>query len=143
VELSSGGITTKGWLCKLYKEIDTTASTFQKKFRPGPKFSSHGLNDYQRSRLRQLVSALPRKYHNLVKDIENYLREDGYSNDYEAPSKKYKDAVAEQVVEAIRQGKILQLGCLLGAHPYRGIFISEPCQEQHSKPSYVFTAYKM
>lgn len=79
----------------------------------------------------------------LANDIHGYLREDMFSNRYnERQSKQYKDAMAEEIVKAIKEGKVLRLGCLLGDNSYRGIFIAERGQEQQPSPSYVFTAWK-
>ena len=144
VELSPHGILTTGWLWKRREALNTTGSTFRKRMGSGPKSSSLGLSDYSRSVLQRLASSLQQKHQALVQDIERYLEEDASSDNHEnIASKRYKDAMAEQVVEAIRQGRPLYLGCPLGSQSYRGIFIGEHRQDELPKASYVFTAYNL
>ena len=98
VRLSPDGIVTSGRLWKLYKAIDT--GTFASEM-PSEKRSLNGLNAYQRKRLRQLSVELQVQGHErLAVDLEGYLDEDAKGKQYR--SKQYKDLMAEEVVEAIR-----------------------------------------
>jgi hypothetical protein len=142
VKLSPDGIITKGWLWKLYKEIDTSDFASNPPF--DRKRSSNGLRPHERSRLRQLTSELGLDRHqDLVNDLEAYLDEDSRGEEQEERSSKYyKDLMAKELVRAITEGKTIQLGCLLGQNPYRGIFICESSAEECPKESYVFSAWK-
>jgi hypothetical protein len=116
--------------------------------------SSDGLRRYQRQRLRQLANALGfgelgKRYTSLAEDIDSFLKEDADLED-ERFSKQYKDLMAEEVIQAIRDGKDLRLACLVQINPkqqsknvpspYRGIFVGETSGEWEGVPSYVFTA---
>ena len=138
VWLSPNGINTSGHLWSLQKTIETTTPAFKKSFYDGKKDYSYGLNGYQRLQLKRLSYELRwQGYRSLTKKLENYLREDGFSNGRnEPPSKLYMDMMAEQVIEAIKQGQNLQLGRLVSARPYSGIFVNDS-----KKQSYCFTSW--
>lgn len=125
---------TSGRLWKLYKAIDTGTSPSEM---PSEKKSLNGLNAYQRKRLRQLSVELQVQGHGrLAVDLEGYLDEDAKGKQY--PSKQYKDLMAEEVVEAIKNRKTIYLSCLEGTNPYRGVFVTDAALEP---PSHVFTAW--
>ena len=134
VRLAVDGIETRGMLWKVHKAIETREFSTNP---PRESTSPNGLNSYQRSRIRQLSTELRiQGYKPLANDLDQYLQED--AEEYEAPSKLYKDLMAETVVEAIKKREPIYLGCLVGCNPYRGIFIPGPAEE---RPSYVFTAW--
>ena len=134
VRLSPDGIVTKGRLWRLHKAIDTGAFASKP---PSESESPHGLNGFQRSRLRQLSGELRLRGHRtLADDLDGYLHED--AEDQTGPSKEYEDLMAEEVVEAIRNRRTIHLGCLKGSNPYRGIFVTDPAL---GPPSHSFTAW--
>ena len=134
VHLSPDGIETCGMLWKVHKAIETREFTTKPPHEPT---SPNGMNSYQRSRIGQLSTDLRlQSYERLANDLDQYLQED--AENYAAPSKQYKDLMAEEVVEAIKQRRTIYLGCLVGRNPYRGIFIPGLAEQ---KPSYVFTAW--
>ena len=134
VRLSPDGIVTKGRLWVLHKAIDTGAFTSRP---PSESKSPHGLNEFQRSRLRQLSVELGLQGHRtLADDLDGYLHED--AEDQSGPSKEYKDLMAEKVVEAIRNRQTIHLACLEGSNPYRGIFVTDAAL---GPPSHAFTAW--
>jgi hypothetical protein len=142
VRFSLEGIVTTGWLWKLYKEIST--SNFSSPPPVDKKRSAHGLTRYERSRLLQLASELALDSHmDLVADLYTYLDEDLRGGKQQERSSKYhKDLMAKELVNAIKEGKKIQLGCLMGRNPYRGIFIRDSSREERLEQSYVFTAWK-
>jgi hypothetical protein len=150
VKLSEEGIETAGHFWKLEKMI---TRKFSNKL-PYEIDSSDGLGRYQRRRLRQLADTLEsgehgKRYMGLANDIDSFLKEDAHLED-ERFSKQHKDLMAEEVIQAMRDGKRLRLACLVPINhkqqsknvhsPYRGIFVSEAGGEWEGVPSYVFTA---
>ena len=150
VELSEEGIETAGHFWKLGKMI---TRKFSNKM-PYEIDSSDGLGRHQRWRLRQLADTLKsgkhgKRYTGLAKDIDSFLKEDAHLEG-ESFSKQYKDLMAEEVIQAIEDGKGLRLACLVPidhkqqskskSGPYRGIFVSDAGGESEGVPSYVFTA---
>ena len=134
VRLIPDGIQTKGRLWRLHKAINTDA--FTSRLQPEGEIPN-GLNTYQRSVLRQLCVELQLGGQNpLAKDLDKYLKDD--INGKWSPEKSYRDLMAEQIVEAVRQRMTIHLGCLVGHNPYRGIFVIDPALET---PRYVFTAW--
>ena len=140
VRLCADGIHSTGYLWRLWKTIKITTSIFFESFPEDGKASDdRGLRRYQRLRLWQLVYKLKLERQNaLAQDLINYLNDDASHTapHDELPSKRYKDLMAEQVVDAIKHGNDLQLGCLVGQNSYSAIFI----RSSHKK-SYVFTSW--
>lgn len=134
VRLSPDGIVTSGRLWRLHKAIDT--GKFTSKLRPERR-SPNGLNQFQRSRLRQLSEELRKqRYRTVADNLDDYLHEDA---EYPPSSaKQYMDLMAEEVVEAIRNRKTIHLGCQVGCNSCRGVFVTNSALET---PSYVFTAW--
>ena len=60
------------------------------------------------------------------------------TEDNEYPSKRYKDLMAEEVLEAIKNGKTFHLGRKDAANPYHGLYVSVCAQQTLS---YVFTVW--
>ena len=134
VRLTPDGIMTSGRLWKLHKAIDT--DTFASRRRPEGE-TTNGLNKYQRSLLRQLCVELQLQGDKpLAGDLGKYLKDD--IDGKWSPEKSYKDLMAEQIVEAIRQRMTIHLGRLVGSNTCRGIFVTDPALET---PPYVFTAW--
>jgi hypothetical protein len=166
VNLSREGIETVGHVWKLGKTFtiadngsssDNESDSGNGSSSDNKSDSGDGLNTYQRRQLRQLAMKLKsghygKRYEEIANDIFRYLDQD---NRYESDNfpKKYKDLMAEGVVEAIRTRKMLRLACIVPLDyqnprkayaPYRGIFVSETNETSkrwdEQQPSYVFTA---
>ena len=77
-------------------------------------------------------------YKRLAVDINVYLRKDVEDKSY--PSKRYKDLIAEEVIEAIKNRRTIYLGCLEGTKfdGHRGHPLADPAL---GTPSHVFTAW--
>jgi hypothetical protein len=150
VKLLKEGIETAGHFWKLGRMITRNFSDEL----PFEIDSSHGLRRDQRRRLRQLANSLNSgehggRYTHLADDIDSFLEQDARLEGGHF-SKQYKDLMAEEVIQAIIDGKSLRLACLVlinpeqqseeTCSPYRGIFVSEAGGEWERVPSYVFTA---
>ena len=110
VRLFPDGIVASGMLWELHTAIDT--GKFTSELQPERRYS-HGLNECQRSQLQQLFKELRKNgYNKLADDLDDYLHED--TKDQLRPSKQNKDLMAEKIVEVIRNGKTIHLGCLAG-----------------------------
>ena len=79
-----------------------------------------------------------RDHKRLAVDIRVYLQEDVEDKSY--PSKRYKDLIVEEVVEAIKNRRTIYLGCLEGTKfdEHRGHSLADPAL---GTPSHVFTAW--
>ncbi|EON65863.1 hypothetical protein W97_05105 [Coniosporium apollinis CBS 100218] len=148
VQLVKEGVQTAGHLWKLGKAISIDLAFSL----PFEEDSPNGLTEFQRCCLKQLVAELAsggqgRQYTALAEDLDNYLKEDVRLSDEHKPSfsKRFKDCMAGELVEAIRsKGKILRLACLVNQlpteeySPYSGIFACDIGED--GTAGYVFTA---
>lgn len=143
IEFSPNGIIITDYLWRLNIEIDTTALACQDPFKLDQKSSPHDLQYGQRSLLQQFARELNLQGHEVLdNDIYKYLHEDvSLSEHHEPSSKKYKDLMAEKVVQAITERKPVQLEYLVSNKHYRGIFVIDSYRKQQLKKSYVFTAW--
>jgi len=140
VRLSREGIITSGYLWKVCKKIHTRHFTTQ--FKQDWRVYTKGLSGYQRSRLSQLAKEIGQMgYGDLSKDLRDYLDEDARSSGSVYPSKRYRDSMAEKIVQAMERGRPIYLGRLSGSNSYRGIFIHKQYRKQKLNESHAFTAW--
>jgi hypothetical protein len=156
--LSSVGIHTKGIIWKLSDPI--RPDLLQPRTLSNHKAPSqshvylHGLNDYQRSRLVDLVRVLnkrnERRYKSLANDLDNYLRnhERSTKRDDDWPTSHAINVMAACIVDGMDTGKYLQIARIVGeqpeggqSRPCRAIFVRDLEEMQRPGPRYVFTSW--
>ncbi|KAH8693457.1 hypothetical protein GQ44DRAFT_832700 [Phaeosphaeriaceae sp. PMI808] len=162
LDLSPVGVHTQGVLWRLGDVIAprciprsscaTTSISYQR------DLFRNGLNDYQRDRLADLLSALnewprfsKRRYQCVINDLKNYLYSTKSSPKYDDwPSKHSMNAMASGVVDAMDTRKYLQFARPVGRSPgsgrgipYRAIFVRDrgDLQNVGSTSAYIFTSW--
>ncbi|OCK74398.1 hypothetical protein K432DRAFT_409897 [Lepidopterella palustris CBS 459.81] len=155
--LSPAGIHTKGILWKLSEVIrperlQQSSSSMSENPSQGYIYRK-GLNDYQQSRLRDLLEVLnqrnKRRHRRLANDIAAYLKHQEpsiRSDDW--PPKFCMNMMAARIVNAMDTGKYLQLARPIGGFPrkgrgipYRAVFIRDRHELQRSGSAYIFTSW--
>ncbi|KAF2179577.1 hypothetical protein K469DRAFT_693945 [Zopfia rhizophila CBS 207.26] len=155
--LSTAGIHTKGILWKL-SDVIRPDRLWQRSFSKGRNQSQrdmyrYGLDDYQRTRLFDLVGVLnqrnKRRHRRLADDLAVYLKHHKQSIRHDDwPPKFCMDLMAACIVNAVDTRKYLQLARPVGGSPragrgtpYRAVFVSDRHELQCSGPTYIFTSW--
>jgi len=155
--LSKAGIHTKGFLWKLLDMIRPDClrkTSLSNRKSPSQKgLYRHGLNDYQRSRLFDLVGLLnqrdKRRYKRLADDLDDYLRnrERPIRRD-DWPPRFAMDVMAAGIVDAMDTGQYLQIARLIKGSSRGGqgkschtVFVRDYNERHSSGPTYVFTSW--
>jgi hypothetical protein len=138
VRFHPDGIRTTGHIWRVHKCIDT--QQFRSRLVFDDKRSRFGLKRYERARLRQFAFEVRETYEELAYSLYNYLNQDIQENGKPTSGKRIMDLMAKEVVCAITDGKMVQLGCIVGCTPYHGIFVTDSsCKSQSI---YAFTAWE-
>lgn len=150
VELTAGGIATRGHLWKLGHIIDT--AKFQEEL-PWIDEPRGRLTLHQRRCLLQLVLHLYHLNYNwLAKRLDEYLAEDAHAGeDYSSFTDMYLHHMATELAVAVQARRRLRLGALRGkgppyrATPYRAIFVwsdQSGDRRRPPPPAFVFTSVR-
>lgn len=155
--LSITGIHTEGVLWKLSDPIHPKylrqSSLFTHEKPSQRDIYRNGLDDYQRSRLFDLVRVLyrrnERRYKRLANDLERYLAvHDRSVKRDDWPPRFTMDEMAAYLVDAMDAGKYLQVARIVSGSSgadhdtsYRAVFARDRNEIQRTGPTYIFTSW--